>query len=749
MFPKNLKKIGALKPPKNVKETQRFLGLINYYRRFIQGLSYFTEPLLVNLRNAKEKKFVWEKEQQTAYQTILKKFAEEPILKMPDYNKPFILKTDASEFGYGGVLAQDYDGVEHPIAFFSGSFSPAQRKYSSWEREALAVIIGVKKYKHFLQPAPFTIVTDNQINTFLLKPSQPLINARIIRWQLFLSQYKYTIVHRAGELLVLEDGLSRAILNHIFSSEDIHTAQSKDSLIQNLIKLMENEEVEDKIALNIFKQFHDYLIIEDNILYFYSKQKGTNRDEKRIVIPESLQNNFISSYHDLPSAGHLGTLKTFSRIAKHAWFPKMFRKVKEYCEKCSVCDKNRRFFKINDSLKPIVSTRPMEILIIDHCGDFNKTKKKNQYVLTVVDHFTRKRWFIPVPTTKAEHTFDALLAHVFSPFEFPKTIITDRGSGFKSKLAADFAKIANYEISFALPDQHNTAGSAEISNRIMEDIIKKYIDQIKQNNWDEYLGLAAFALNKSISAAHGYSPDFLFFGRDPINPFVEEKEILDLSEYVQSQKEALDLAFKIANERLSEYRKKMENKNMNLPRNFTKFTIGDWVYFKKPEQAVQHGLSRKIDQTSLGPFKIISVDRSRGNVTILLAPDSPLEVKQNQLRKSKNQEILLDDNELKPSKPNEIIILKNIEEIKKLKDTSNIDLSKEDFDTKTLVGKRVSVQWKSGPYKGWHPGTIVGYNANLKNNIIYYDERNINVDPTIDYYSENFQKDSGSAWKFI
>ncbi len=102
MFPKNLKKIESLKPPKNVKETQRFLGLINYYRRFIQGLSYLTEPLLVNLRDQKSKNFIWEKEQQQAYHSILKKFAEEPILKMPDYNKPFILKTDASDLGYGG-----------------------------------------------------------------------------------------------------------------------------------------------------------------------------------------------------------------------------------------------------------------------------------------------------------------------------------------------------------------------------------------------------------------------------------------------------------------------------------------------------------------------------------------------------------------------------------------------------------------------------------------------------------------------
>src|SRR4051812_29136278 len=85
MFPKNLKKIQSLNPLKKFKETQRFLGLINYYRRFIQGLSYLTEPLLINLRDTKNSKFDWKEEQQKAYSKILRKFAEEPILKMPDY----------------------------------------------------------------------------------------------------------------------------------------------------------------------------------------------------------------------------------------------------------------------------------------------------------------------------------------------------------------------------------------------------------------------------------------------------------------------------------------------------------------------------------------------------------------------------------------------------------------------------------------------------------------------------------------
>ena len=98
-----------------------------------------------------------------------------------------------------------------------------------------------------------------------------------------------------------------------------------------------------------------------------------------------------------------------------------------------------------------------------------------------------------IKSTSAEDTFQAKLDHIFTPFEFPKMLVSDQGSAFTSKLADEFAKNIRYEVKFALPDQHNTVGSAEISNTIIENILKKYIDQLNQNNWDDFLGLAAYA----------------------------------------------------------------------------------------------------------------------------------------------------------------------------------------------------------------------------------------------------------------
>src|SRR5215469_3489095 len=143
--------------PKNIKTLQRFLGLVNYYRRFFQGLSYLTEPLIKNLRG-NQKEFEWKQEQEDAFIQIVEQLSKFPILRIPAYDKQFILKTDASNIGYGGAIVQMHDGKEHPVSFFSGTFNQSQReKWNAWQKEAFAVIAGVKKYQHYLLPKPFKI----------------------------------------------------------------------------------------------------------------------------------------------------------------------------------------------------------------------------------------------------------------------------------------------------------------------------------------------------------------------------------------------------------------------------------------------------------------------------------------------------------------------------------------------------------------------------------------------------------------
>jgi hypothetical protein len=239
LHPRNLEKIKQLKRPKNLKELQAVLGLINYYRRFIQGLTYIIQPLLLNLK--KRDNYIWENEQEEAFINVLNLLIKEPILKLPDYEKEFILKTDASGVGFGGALVQVHDNIEHPVSFFSGSFTKSQAAgWNHWQKEAFAVFTGVSKFEHYLRSKPFTIVTDNGSLLQLLKPNKELTNPMLTRWNLWLSSFSYKIIHRPGAKLVIEDGLSRSQNFYGISLIDIKQKQKEDMLIQTITSLMSN-----------------------------------------------------------------------------------------------------------------------------------------------------------------------------------------------------------------------------------------------------------------------------------------------------------------------------------------------------------------------------------------------------------------------------------------------------------------------------------------------------------------------------
>ena len=354
------------------------------------------------------------KRTENSYLEILDSLSKEPILKLPDYDKDFILKTDASGVGFGGALVQIHDGIEHPVSFFSGSFTKAQSAgWNHWQKEAFAVIAGVKRFDHFLRSNPFTIVTDNASLLQLLKPNQPLTNPMLIRWNLLMTTYDYKIIHRPGIKLVIEDGLSRSINFYNINIKDIINDQKDDTLIHAIKAMINHEAIEEneiyKKALTLINMNKDNFIIKENILYYFNHSKRKQIEKIRIVVPKSLEKEIIKTYHDAPSAGHLGIEKTYYKISKQFWFDDMFRKIEDYCKKCAICDKNRKFHKTNDILHPIETTAPFQIVELDHCGPFPTTKKGNTYVLTIIDHFSRKRWFIGVKSTSAEDTFIAFL----------------------------------------------------------------------------------------------------------------------------------------------------------------------------------------------------------------------------------------------------------------------------------------------------------------------------------------------------
>eukprot|EP00731_Ephydatia_muelleri_P009263 Em0004g1601a len=204
--PEKLRAVLMYPAPHNIKELRHFLGLANYYRRFIEGYSAIAEPLH-KLTRKTAGGYKWSNECDDAFSLLKQKLTMSPILAYPCFQQPFILATDASEFAVGGVLSQKINGVERVISYWSRQLNKAERNYSTVEREALAVVAAVKEFYPYLYGRTFTLFTDHNPLTSLqgLKDT----GGRITRWLFFLQQFDMKVLYRPGRNNGNADGLSR------------------------------------------------------------------------------------------------------------------------------------------------------------------------------------------------------------------------------------------------------------------------------------------------------------------------------------------------------------------------------------------------------------------------------------------------------------------------------------------------------------------------------------------------------------
>ena len=199
--PAKTSKVATWCPPTTTKEAQQFLGFASYYRRFIKDFAQIAKPL--HRLAERNTKFLWTAECEKAFHTLREKLTSTPVLAYPDFTREFILDTDASDTGIGGVLSQiDQSGQERVIAYASRVLSKPERKYCVTRRELLAVIVFLREFRHYLLGRHFTLRTDHGSLVWLCNFREP--EGQLARWLEIIQEFDFTILHRRGKLHTMQ-----------------------------------------------------------------------------------------------------------------------------------------------------------------------------------------------------------------------------------------------------------------------------------------------------------------------------------------------------------------------------------------------------------------------------------------------------------------------------------------------------------------------------------------------------------------
>ncbi|KAG6455309.1 hypothetical protein O3G_MSEX009130, partial [Manduca sexta] len=290
--------------PTNRKEVKRFLGTTSWYRRFIPQFSTIAAPLN-KLTSSKKNTppFQWSDAAEKAFVQLKSLLVNAPVLICPDFNYPFEVHTDASNFGVGGMLSQTIDGVEHPVAYMSRSLSGPERNYSVTERETLAVLIALEHWRCYLDNGkPFTVYTDHAAIKWFLSLTNP--TGRLARWGVRLSAFNFDIKHRRGKDNVIPDSLSR--LPTLAAISNFPSALvTQDSWYRNIFHGSQESPT----------KYPNYRV-ENGRLYRLMKSRNTLTSEFdwKLVVPEEERLGILKANHAEPTS-----VSTFVNDDHRSW----------------------------------------------------------------------------------------------------------------------------------------------------------------------------------------------------------------------------------------------------------------------------------------------------------------------------------------------------------------------------------------------------------------------------------------------
>lgn len=572
--------------PTDEKQLRGFLGILGYYRKFIKDFAKIAKPLTQALR--KGEKIIHNKEFVEAFERCRNILTSSDILQYPEFDKPFVLTTDASNYAVGAVLSQGKIGSDKPIAFASRTLNKSEENYSAIEKELLAIVWACKYFRPYLYGRKFTLYTDHKPLTHGLNLKDT--NSRLIHWRLYLEEFDFEIQYRPGRQNVVADGLSRVRETEMNvndasdapsssdteddsseNDETVHSADTDDSAFipctehplnkfSNQIVLQigadEGETYEEvfprmfrrtitKINFgvpNLIKMFKNYMDVKRsncifcpesviNSLQIVYKNYFSRGKPFKVCISQKLLIDLKTPeeqnlvIEQTHSNGHRGIWENNRKIAIRYFFPAMKSKIQQYVRLCRVCNSSK-YERHPYKIKLGKTPNPKKPLEIVHVDIF--IKKPNIF-LSFVDKFSRFGTVIPIKSRNINDVRNGLTKY-FTLIGTPNLIVSDNEPAIRSIEIRTLLENLNVQIHFTPPNHSVSNGTVERFHSTLGEIYRCLKPTYPDLNDKELFRIACTTYNNTVHSAVKLKPREIMYARRD-----EDEMSLDIDKIIENR----------------------------------------------------------------------------------------------------------------------------------------------------------------------------------------------------------------------
>lgn len=419
-LPERVDAITRFPKPATVKQLRRFLGMLNFYRRFIPGTAELQAPLNQLLKGPKcrgDSPIDLSTEAEKAFGSLKNALVKAATLAHPSAHSHLAIMVDASDFALGAALQQRQEKSWQPLAFFTKSLSQAQRKYSAYDRELLAVYSAVKRFRYAVEGRPFTVYTDHKPLTFAFRQKLDKCSPRQFRHLDFIGQFTTDIRHIHGSDNEVADALSRIeAVTSTVNYRALKDSQQSDAELHEYLKASDTS-----LLLREVQSF------DSDVSLYCDVSTGIARP----FVTKPYRKRAFDSFHQLSHPG----VKTSVKLVKRSFvWPSMEKDCREWARSCVQCQRSKVSRHVTSPLGTFKTpTARFEHIHIDLVGPL-PVSRGYRYCLTCVDRYTRWPEVFPLENIEAETVAFALYAGWIARFGTPMKITTDQGRQFEAKL---------------------------------------------------------------------------------------------------------------------------------------------------------------------------------------------------------------------------------------------------------------------------------------------------------------------------